>query len=467
MTTQTIVLELSNDKATRNISNSEFICNFNPININKGDIVTINKVIISSKSSDVYGTPSIFIEQDKSILFNFVLWEHDSGFDSDLAGTRVNSGDKDTYWNNRYGYNIMIDTQTRKPVIYGKNITIKAGSYTPTSLAATITDLMTKSDMTNTLYNKPFNAISPSIIQVGTYQSDITGKPLWYCKFDFARVINGNIMQGTTESFTYYLYENPVYFDLLSCQDIQLGAMQWSLIFDETENQFKITNMHTPYVNDSKQAIVITQYIDDVLNIQCGVASSGIWLTNISDAAFFQNILNININDICINFNDEQTEITNWDNFDKFTCYQRYEIVMNRDNASRAYEDAFKDTDYTHLSQTTNELKGGQYQITSQTPYYIIELISNFNWNIYDNSDKSNSFYVSACIAKSYMNANTIIGGQEDAFTYTADRDFILSSFLCRILGPDKTPCVDNAGNNIVILQITKATTIENEQPSK
>ncbi len=488
-TSKNTIIELSNRNATKVLSNAEYETCFNPIPINNGDIITIKNVFVDTIQQTY---DQIYIDKDLPISMTFCFYyinqvQTYNYYTLDYvnwAGFLPHNdyGDTSVRIDGDYNFARLNNDLFKKTITF----TLKAGVYSPESLAKEISTLMTSvsfpysrgNEDTNdwTGYNFLFN---PTFV-IGVIREG----GMWTDSKTNNAISNMEFVQRSQVDKSYLPFNQS--YQLISIRDngspeFMLGARQVALVFnqDNNLNKFAFQYLHTP--STDVNGVISVGW--NVSRMQLGIngdwyytfpntKESGIIFTDLQPASFWSS-LGFDLDKILLKYNVLQNGIQLL-NFDPLM--QTTEALMTIDDLfAKPYgmilpsvdEINNKATDppggpptmYSILkaSSITRSLSASQfYSFKPLSPYIIVELVSNFQTD-YRDSNNSRKF-INAIVSRNYTQNNYITGYSDVSVEYQhTGESFMLSNITVRFLDPlTQNVMTDLSTNNYVLLQILK-----------
>lgn len=466
----TEIIELRNNSQNTNIlNNGEFICTFTPKTLNYGDSLFIKSALIDTLVQNT--SQNIYIKQDTVLTFKWMITDYDHNFyGTDFNDLKIYNFPKTVADFNHY---IGIDsTQPNTPVIvYTLQKTLPKGNYTYTSLAQTITRLLVEVNELEypediNIGNSPFFRPTYSF---GNYQDpheNMTRTKMFFARLDLN---TGAIARGTGT----YNYKTSSEGNL-SYPLIMLGAEQISLTYNDNDNnRFQWSYLHTPLYNINTQPadfkpVIGQAYIQypaqgpfpPYLGQKFISRTTGIIWNDLQPASFWES-LGFNLDEICLRLNEDNTQFTNFNYKKQFT----YNLTTISDLLDANRNTLFNITESTpgpiyRFSDDTNPVSAQQFDIADPSPYFLIELESNYCASDYEDQGKI-SKSIAAVVAKGYLNQNYVISYQDDSVVYVHQSEIpaVISNFKVRILDCNTKQLSENVGpNNYIIVAISRNT---------
>jgi hypothetical protein len=246
-------------------------------------------------------------------------------------------------------------------------------------------------------------------------------------------------------------------------KDLMVGAREISILYDnENSNLFEFGYMHTPYYDaNGNESVGLQAYTEggntDVYKI---TRDSGIVFTDIQpqSARDFLTTLGFDLNSMIATFGEMRNHLipTNF-NSDIMTTENLFtidDILFSNSRLMPTADDWNNATDNILLkvSDRTRSIQASQfYSIKTLSPFYMVELITNFNTNYVSGIDKSK--FINGVVSRNYTQNNYITGYTDSGLTYRhIGESLLLSSITVRILNPDTKDVATDLGPNSYIL---------------
>ena len=425
-----ILIELSNKSSTNIISNGDFENTFLPVTIYEGDEIVMKNAFIDTVQQSY---DQIYIPTDINFTLTVCFYEIDVPVY--VPNTNPPQETVKQYHGGYHATNIPhadfgMYVGFHNNNLFKQDVTglIKAGLYTPTSLAVEITRQLAT-------IKSPQNGAQFTDNRFVWYEDELT----W-----FNLLIDPIERNGTTFDFNnYYTYNNP--------RNYLTGARQVAVIYnDQGDNKFQFQYLHSPRYDDQGEQIVAWSNNTPINR------ESGCMFIDMQPRDFWTS-LGFNVNDITVKFNDVSLQVPNIQITDFVNDLMTTENLITID-------DLFPLTGrYTtgYISKVSNFTRGIYaeqfYSFKSLNAFYIVELVSPYTQLYLSGVNQRNKF-INAVVSRNYTQNNFITGYSDSGVTYVHKGEpIVLSSIRSRILNPDTKDTDNSIGpNNYIILNIIK-----------
>lgn len=458
------LIELSNNNSIRS-NNGEFDCTFPPKIINPNDQIYIKSAMISTIAQS---PDQLYIDKDLTLSFKFIYYEYDIDLNAEYQ-SRKNYFRGGIISENipRYAPYILTDYQGKTPIQSNVSVILPQGVYSPNQLCETITRLLSGFPSTTTtsgMYWLPQQnsglTKTPNKFNPTSYDFGIVNTSRDYYNYSYVRLMSDGSL-NINDRYLIYAEGN----DSLG-NDIQVGASQVSLSYNLNDNGgfFEWSFLHTPIFNPNFQPCTVIRTLSNNFIGQGFAlipADCGIIFTSLEPRGFWED-LGFDVDKVCCQLSATNSLPYKFQtmNFDGMTTKALFSIQDKYQTPSRIINisQSAPVLNLVHPTNDTVSIKASKPPRFDKSPYYLLEIVTNYSASQYTNGqDRNNS--INSIISKGYLNNNFIISYSDDSVIYThTGEPFVLSSARVRLLNAlDKTTIDVNISNqNFIMLAINR-----------
>ncbi|MAG85853.1 MAG: hypothetical protein CMB97_00345 [Flavobacteriaceae bacterium] len=439
-----------------------------PIRVNKGDVLQVKQIFLDTNSNV---SDNIEIKEDTELELKFGYYFINSHTPAESKKTYAHWGtaNKTNYetYIARYGDNSAYPNFT--PVIRDWKYTLKAGIYSASNLAETITRAMTELKFDTVMpYSRDSVAPRKNFI-LSTYDEEY-GDVYYFYKPDVTRA---EYDAGNQPYFTFHTLNTDG-----TMNTYWMGSQIQTLLWNRKgNNRFEIVS-HTPVLYQAQQVVNIRRDEPTPANIN-GThyimfnRRTGCYFTEMNPPSFWNETLGFNPDDILVKFDANGYDLTDDTDLDKLSekttggmisitnCFidptttaEVASIASNWVNLSTPADDYSNYTKTNGENYTIEATKS--YDALASGGYYLVSC-SGFNNKFAEDTQTRRD--IQAVVSRQYDTNNFITAQSGSGIDWeNTGESFLLSDIQIQILDPEtKKPAEDLGEKSAVFLQLIKS----------